>query len=1495
MNGENLSDGSLRITSGAEAPETVSMSSELTDSSLDAIFKVIPLAQVEQITREAECRDALNRLRSVEEVRRRCSQLQKASPVLSGTIGAYEVLELLGHGGMGEVYKVRHRHLDNLQVIKVLHHHRIHDSRIVDRFRQEMRVIGKLDHPNIVSAHHADEHDGLPYLVMDYVDGPTLAQILSEHRRNLRSIPVKNACEWMRQAALAVQYAHDRGVIHRDIKPDNLILDRRGHVKLLDLGLARIMNSLGDSDEENRLTGEFQVLGTPDYMSPEQMQVNGAIDEKVDIYAIGATLHALLSGQPPFYKSGEQNIVTKALRITTEPAPELRGIRDDVPVVLSDLVRRCLAKHPAERPGSADELAKELERWAEPETVLGLIEHDSSHTPVDPETQNPIPEVTPASGVKPPRKRRLTVLAGMAGFFLLALLVVRLNLPDGGELIVECDDPNARLELAAVQDQRSHKFELAQQPDSSYQLSTGTWNISISGVDADKYELTDDQITILNEGQSKVRIVRRRGQAEVTKREQNPLEVASETERELATLQNEIQDAKIPKDEELLKKFRSAEWRPGADSQLPGYATYPHGWNSTDFHWQVLPRFPHVSPYFTLSPRGTYVAAYHDITYDPYVRMLDRRTGRLTGVFHHGGRYARLIDWSPDETKLAICYWDWRKNGLAIVEHDGTIISEIKLPDSVDNTFTPFWSPDGSRVLILNSEKVLMLSAEGTAIAGFTPPDHGSRLFSHLWNQVWSPDGAMFAVPHEGSIKIYGKEGGQIQYEFKEENGLALNQCVWHPDGRRILTNARPADGERSACRLWTLTGESVHIGFAEGGEVPTGFSPDGKYLITNCGNVVSMSGHTGAKLDFGKLAGVYRDGMQVYWPEQDRIIAVSRAMGAGYSAEFSGEGKLLEEFIYPQPLTQFAFSWADDRNELYSIGSFDDNPGRLNAANASSSRLFVWSLEQENDRSINLEQNICGPVAFQPAGDAFTGYAGDGYLKQFSFEGTSKSIAHSLPGMCASWSHDSLKLATTAPYWNSDNVITIHSGDEEVSLLPARKGGVLGLGWSSDDRYLLSWDSEGEISVWNLKKPDAPIFSTTGEGFQLKRGNYHLSMNRANVCWHPSENVLAIPVTEGTWLYEVESGTETRIRHEAEGRGIITWLPDGEHLLIGKQLFHRSGNPVAELDIPEWDNLVHDVCWMGGLPVLKTYHHVHFYNEAHERIDLIRLPTFFNNVSPVSMPMRGLNAEHTSPDQHYFAAPLSIRSNGTQSQASGDINMIDLKHRDHLWAGIGFSDGTQVRIGPTGQLLSFPDKTDDYAAYVQHYGTGHPVVLTEMEFASRVYASAAQRALLKVTDLDGRISFFSEQGETALVELRDARDLPPLEEITNIDISRNPYLQDNDLRFLSELPALSTLNLAESRITHAGLQFLEKCERLTSLNLASLAIEDSLIDVLPPGLEELDVSHTNVGGYFLHELSRLTSLKRLNLSGINATTADVALLRSMLPDCDITWEEAAE
>jgi serine/threonine protein kinase len=271
-------------------------------------------------------------------------------------IGNYLILDKLGQGGMGMVFKARHRRLGRVGALKILPPSFARDRSAVLRFRREVEAAGRLKHPNVVAALDADEDRGVHFLVMDYVEGKDLDHAVQERG----PLAVGQAVDCLIQAARGLDAAHAAGIVHRDIKPGNLILDQAGSVRVLDLGLARIVESSNPFNKTaaRRLTESGMYMGTIDFMAPEQAEDSHRVDHRADIYSLGCTLFYLLTGREPF--PGE-TVLKRLMAHMERPAPSLRLARADVSLALEEVYQKMMAKRPEDRPGSMNELVSLLE------------------------------------------------------------------------------------------------------------------------------------------------------------------------------------------------------------------------------------------------------------------------------------------------------------------------------------------------------------------------------------------------------------------------------------------------------------------------------------------------------------------------------------------------------------------------------------------------------------------------------------------------------------------------------------------------------------------------------------------------------------------------------------------------------------------------------------------------------------------------------------------------------------------------------------------------------------------------------------------------------------------------------------------------------------------------------------------------------------------------------------------------------------------------------
>jgi WD40 repeat protein/serine/threonine protein kinase len=378
----------------------------------------------------------------------------------------FRVLGLVGQGGMGAVYRAEHRRMQRVVALKVINPGLIRNPATVNRFQQEVRAAARLHHPNIVTAYDADQAGGLHFLVMEYIEGRSLADIVQERG----PLPIAEACDYVRQAALGLQHAHEQGMVHRDIKPHNLMVVSGGvvsgewsgttsdsrltthQVKILDFGLARLARSsevlaTDGGPKDTALTSAGAVMGTADYIAPEQAADPRSADIRADIYSLGCTLFHLLTGRPPFEGGTVQD---KIAQHATAGLPALQALRPLAPPGLSAVIARMTAKDPAKRYATPAAVAEALAPFSLPSPRLGSW----------------------LTG----RRRLLVKLAALAvlGLVIAGGIYLRVN-TDRGDIVVQTDDNS--LELTVEKGGRIIRIRDPKTKE-SWDVDTKDWLIS---------------------------------------------------------------------------------------------------------------------------------------------------------------------------------------------------------------------------------------------------------------------------------------------------------------------------------------------------------------------------------------------------------------------------------------------------------------------------------------------------------------------------------------------------------------------------------------------------------------------------------------------------------------------------------------------------------------------------------------------------------------------------------------------------------------------------------------------------------------------------------------------------------------------------------------------------------------------------------------------------------------------------------------------------------
>lgn len=452
-----------RALAASEAESLAGKTIDLTVSSLRSELETIANilktpVESDPYAKESACDIAIQKARALVDDSVAGAEAAPAvdtAPVDVREIGPYKILALLGQGGMGAVYKALHPRLEKIVALKVLTPGRLKSVDAIGRFEREMKAIGKLDHPHLIRALDAGEADGAHYLAMEFVDGVDLS-----HFMKVRGpLPIADACELVVQAAAGLQAAHSRGMVHRDIKPANLMLARQQfgppQVKVLDLGLALLSDT--HAPDAGGLTSDGQVMGTVDYMAPEQANDSHAVDIRADIYSLGATLYALLTGGSLFQGKQNLTLMQKLVNLAGVPAPPIRERRPEVSPALAAVVHRMLEKDPSKRYATPTDVITALKPFTQGANLAALdaevVRRTAADSSIDmsingtillDSVQRAAPtelQVAATAGHRqPPRRPVLAIAAAaMAAVGLFAVVAFTLKTPKG-DVIVEMPD-----------------------------------------------------------------------------------------------------------------------------------------------------------------------------------------------------------------------------------------------------------------------------------------------------------------------------------------------------------------------------------------------------------------------------------------------------------------------------------------------------------------------------------------------------------------------------------------------------------------------------------------------------------------------------------------------------------------------------------------------------------------------------------------------------------------------------------------------------------------------------------------------------------------------------------------------------------------------------------------------------------------------------------------------------------------------------------------------
>ncbi|MEL6107447.1 MAG: serine/threonine-protein kinase [Planctomycetota bacterium] len=471
LTGWSQNEVATRIESHLEQCQACEATLVLLEQDSDTLIERLRGSETQKLADDSQIAKALSRSRGLVPVVRAAAH----DPIPSEleTVGSYELLRPIGSGGMGAVYLAKHRELGKTVAIKLVPTRLGQNDQRSERFLREMRAAGKLSHPAIVSATDAGREGNVHYLVMEHIDGFDLSRIC----RGKPPMAVADACELIRRTAIGLDYAHSEGVIHRDIKPSNLMLSRDGELKILDFGLAR----MGSWEEAPELTSVGQLMGTLDYMSPEQAEHPESVDYRADLYSLGATLFRLLTGRPPLAAAPDLSPLAKLKLLAEHQPPRLDTLRPDIPKELVDLVMEMLDRTPTARPPSASHVAEKLQPFCQGHLISTLAHNvvntnDEVITPAHSVARSSDPARVPPRG---PTSLRW-IAAAMVPLFLLlgGWLTIETQ---KGQLVIQTDAENVTVQV--LKDGKKHRKLKASRGTTTTRLFAGEYELRIEGPD----------------------------------------------------------------------------------------------------------------------------------------------------------------------------------------------------------------------------------------------------------------------------------------------------------------------------------------------------------------------------------------------------------------------------------------------------------------------------------------------------------------------------------------------------------------------------------------------------------------------------------------------------------------------------------------------------------------------------------------------------------------------------------------------------------------------------------------------------------------------------------------------------------------------------------------------------------------------------------------------------------------------------------------------------
>ncbi|QDU30659.1 Serine/threonine-protein kinase PknB [Anatilimnocola aggregata] len=746
------------------------------------------------------------------------------------TVRDYEILEKIGEGGMGAVYKARHSRLKKIVALKILPRDRVIGADSIARFEREMEAVGKLEHPHLVRAMDAGEADGMHFLVMEFVAGSDLSQLVKAQG----PLAIADACELIRQSAAGLQHVHEQGLVHRDIKPSNLMLSPSGNVKILDLGLALLSGDGSPGGRELTTTG--QMMGTLDYMAPEQGGDTHHVDIRADIYSLGASLYKLLTGVAPFGDRKFDTPVKKLMALAVQEPLPIRDRRPEIPAPLAAVVTKMLAKEPKDRYATPAAVAAALAPFTAGSNLVALAAQAagtgiktnkedtySSLKSASVDTLAPISSPSPTRPRAPLTRVKTIALAAAA---LLAAIVFFVQTPHGA-VKVTINDPSISVKF----DKTGAIVEgIDPKP---IDLKFGEQGIVIKRGDA---EFITTQFKLEKKGETILDIQLLPGEVKVVYDgkliESKPLPAPVAP----AIVKMPAIPANVDDPSALTKVEVTPPLNPAAmvltPAKLPGVKSWTiepllgrreclqtefspdDQWLAAAYSGGVIRIFDTktrqlrnmfstpgtvTEDYFCWSPKGDSIATCgSDGEGNAEVHVWDAVTGKRIKTLSAAIPAPTCIHWHPDGDLIATC-----NNNSGVIGIWSTVTGKLHKELRHDGTIGMVrWSPDGkflasgeiSRSVHKNARAAIW---DSKTLIVFVTPQWSDKLANETSNNTlaWSPDSSQLAVGVKASkwegVRIWNVNKGQDVQNIKTNGWERTVSCAWSSDSKQLAVRSQ--------------------------------------------------------------------------------------------------------------------------------------------------------------------------------------------------------------------------------------------------------------------------------------------------------------------------------------------------------------------------------------------------------------------------------------------------------------------------------------------------------------------------------------------------------------------------------------------------------------------------------------------------------------------------------------------------------------------------------